>query len=552
MIFPRRVRLLIVCVTLAGSLLALSAIAQAPPAAAPSAPEIPADYPYAVAKIPEPALLNPKSKDYLELARAKSRVLTGQVAFSEGKADFDRWYGHFFRALTLPDQAEHLPDRRKELVKDLQTVFSRSPEVHKQLSDMTLSFCRNLANPARNFHPAVRYNAMLIIGELNRKEPTATQSVPDPLPAGLAVLLEELKNPAQIDAVRLAALIGIQRHVQLDLARPAADKMSREEKSEIYQQMLGMLTMDHPAGRSKEGHEWMQRRAIETLVQMGILDDSNAAFAAVEGFLDDPKRGMALRIAAAKALKSIDAKSRATINPTMLAYRLSVLAGDACRAELTQLEKLSKKQASAMDSYGSMMGYGAGGDAGMGMGMAPGMGPGMGMGMGMGPGMGMGMGMDGSAQADPRVIPTQRRLLTELFAVQDGLKGLATVAKADVTNDLAALEKAVETTIKLVQGPPPAEKPRTPGMVGAMGPGAPVSPAAAKGQLPLTVESLTKDLKKRTDEIEKITQRLAPPSAKPPADPDDLEIPGVPAPAPTTPAPAPEKAAAVPSTRQSR
>ena len=66
----------------------------------------------------------------------------------------------------------------------------------------------------QNYHPAARYNAMLIVGELNDKEAVkggSSPTAPEPSAQALIAMLKELDSPTQIDPVRVACLINYGR-----------------------------------------------------------------------------------------------------------------------------------------------------------------------------------------------------------------------------------------------------------------------------------------------------------------------------------------------------
>ena len=58
------------------------------------------------------------------------------------------------------------------------------------------------------YHPAVQVNAMLMIGELN-----SVEQPPTPLPEALDAMIAAVQDTKLSDAVRVAALVGIERHV---------------------------------------------------------------------------------------------------------------------------------------------------------------------------------------------------------------------------------------------------------------------------------------------------------------------------------------------------
>jgi len=148
---------------------------------------------------------------------------------------------------------------------------------------------------------------MLVIGALNAVEYGARVNdqkalVPEPLSEALDVLISEYKSPTQIDAVRVAALVGIDRHVKLDLAKPKDRAIPVPKKKVILDEMISLLTAAPPAGRTAEGHIWMQRRAIDILAVLNAVGNSSEANAALEKIVADTDAPISLRCTASEAL----------------------------------------------------------------------------------------------------------------------------------------------------------------------------------------------------------------------------------------------------------
>jgi hypothetical protein len=173
-----------------------------------------------------------------QVSQLKNNVLTGSAGFAENQNSLRSWYANYrFRMFTQPDQFHKLPDMRKEVLDDLRRA-ARSREARTEVLRTTVEymsmFARNQTRTGAplNFHPAVRYNAMLLIGDLNAEEPSPQQRYPDPLPAALTFLVGEYKRPNQTDALKLGAIIGILRHVQRGPSRvPIGFSWRRSRKS---------------------------------------------------------------------------------------------------------------------------------------------------------------------------------------------------------------------------------------------------------------------------------------------------------------------------------
>ncbi|HUG69591.1 MAG TPA: hypothetical protein VMM76_17700 [Pirellulaceae bacterium] len=446
------------------------------------------------------------------------KVLSGQIPFDDaGKKVLDEWYmSYYLKSFTSAENLGALPEMRNTLLnKDLRPARSAAAIAH--VRSLVLGFMKGYAQNSGkyNFHPAVRYNAMLVIGDLNLVEYGARYPnnqkamVPEPLPEALDLLISEYKSPTQIDAVRVAALVGLDRHVKLDLGRPAEGRIPGPKKKVIVDEMIALLNSAPPATRSPAGHTWMQRRAIDILAALGMVGVYPEANAALEKIVADKDAPISLRCTASEALARWAPNGQKN-DASTVSRNLGLIAVKACKDELDRiaalvtqekemkmLRELIKKPNPAAtgqfgaggygggtemsgggEMYGGDMGaggeemYGGGDDMPGGMGGMGDMDGGMGgMDGGMG-GMYGGMGgmyggMPGIGPAaiptDPRIIWSQRRLKYQLTCVKQGLRGMAIAGKSSQHEKVVdQITKAVELALALTD--PPAEKPDLEGL----------------------------------------------------------------------------------------
>lgn len=420
------------------------------------------------------------------LALVKGRILMGSVPLDEqGAQQFDRWYkGYFFPSFTKPDELSTLTDKREELKKDLRVV--KSAAVHDRLLTVTFAYMKGIVqSPKYNFHPAVRFNAMLMIGDLNQTEASVQQRFPDPYPPALDVMVQEFNNPNQTDAVRVAAMLGMLRHAKLDWTRQSNQRIPAATRTAIVNDMLALLkSKDPPGSRTPEGHAWMQRLASEVVGALGAVGPMDEVNQVLATMVEDQEAPLPLRGSAARAWKFVmpPSQPKPSLDASQLSLKLAGLAVDACRKELERLEEEQEKAKlpTATGGGGYYGGYMGGMMEGMMSGMMSGgyeeemeseMGgyggeemygeEGMEMEMGGYGGEYGGYGYGGGTTAkpkDPLMDPFRRRIKTHLVAVQAGLAGAAKLAGggpqqpqvADVTqkiNDLlAATDPVVEET----------------------------------------------------------------------------------------------------------
>ncbi len=215
---------------------------------------------------------------------------TGAVKAGDDDALTDYFSLYYFPDWTQAKNAGQLPEKRHKFCLALRKAAGgAAPQFHDRLNSVALEFMNKLAQG--NFAPVVRVNAMLLIGDLNATEAVRTGVQPQPLPEALPVLLKNIDNPKQIDAVKAAALVGVARHVTMsggDAAVAAA--------------MLKVLKMPIPPGQIGDGYAAVQAGAAGVLGQLGVPGDGGANAAALAVLAANAKAPLAARCAAARAL----------------------------------------------------------------------------------------------------------------------------------------------------------------------------------------------------------------------------------------------------------
>ncbi len=407
----------------------------------------------------------------------KEAILRGSEPFeAQATKDFlQNYYSrYYFPLLTYPKNIGDWPKTRVNLTRTLAATNLQTPpllQVHDFLVEVVYQSMLPLIRG--NYHPAVRCNAMLLLGSLNSQDPLFVGDAkrpPVPLIKSLGVMLSELGNPQQIDGVRAAALVGILRHVEID--RQLADGERRlaegNRDAAIADAMLKLVNEKQaPEGRTQAGHDWMRRRAIEILGYLGSPGQNNSVVAGLDGLLTDNKAPVSLRCAAAEAMGRLRLPANAGIKISDAAKKLATVAVFACQKEIQRVEDQETREAKDKLQAMGGAGYGMGGgymDAsgyGGSMGGMPSMMPEMGgmpYGMpggssgGMMPGYGMPeYGMPGAAPAakfNPlgyRILLTRRRIAHEMLLVKRGLLGPDATLKTSPAAAAAAAAAAKTT-----------------------------------------------------------------------------------------------------------
>lgn len=416
---------------------------------------------------------------YKKLESVKLQILSERLPLEANKNELRRWYGLQFAQMTQLDRLDRLPALRQDFLKDL--AITKSEPVHTFVLDTLYRGMELLRKESMTaggkvyrLHPAVRFNAMLLIGDLNAQERGVQRQFPVPYRQALQTLVLVFRDPKEPESLRMAALLGILRHAKLDWSLAGPEKLTGPQRGGLIGLMRQVVeTKTPPAGSSPEGLIWMQRRAIETLSALGAVGEDPAITTTLVSLVGDAKSPPSLRCAAANALRYTPAQGK--LDPVQASNRLGQLATAICQNELAWIETTKEKEArkklvsggmggypgmGGMDGYGAVGGMGMLGGPDMGMPAGPaGMG-GMGMGAGGmgddgmeglmsaggegaagygamaggfggmgGPGMGPagmggpGMGFKPLAPEDPKLSLARRRLKYQLVAVDNGLRG---------------------------------------------------------------------------------------------------------------------------------
>jgi hypothetical protein len=239
---------------------------------------------------------------------------------------FDSYFtDYFFARWSAPDDVTSLTGKsdRPEL-----RVFFRATEggdVYNRLNTLTLEMMKKLA--AGNFHPAVRVNAVMTIGELNVDDKTGT-----PLPGALKELTAAAENAKYPYAVRAAAMIGVVRHA-------SETGLDDESRKALTASMLRLAASESPTDTPSVGQAWLFARTLETLGLLGSVGDQNAVFQAIFKAVGDAKLPLFVRTAAVEALGQLEYAGTSGVNGTETTAALGEFVLAVCGDELRRLEK---------------------------------------------------------------------------------------------------------------------------------------------------------------------------------------------------------------------
>ncbi|MDG1872858.1 MAG: hypothetical protein P8J27_03035 [Mariniblastus sp.] len=329
-------------------------------------------------------------------------------------------------------------------------------------------------------HPASRLSAVYLIGMLDDVPAVRLDGqVPVPSKSAFAKLGQILlsNDPEIKDYLKVAAIAGIERHVEID--RAVGGQIPNQQKQALTAQFKTML--DNKA--TDDLSYWMKRRSMQILGLMGEASSADTAIATLKS-----DAGQWLKLDAVEALSRLPSSSlgaekslEASVAITDFVEKAIEQESKEIKAAVAKLIKdgilfqdidllanpvdyqkdaAAETGASAGGGGGDRGGPGLGGGMGGGMGgpglgggMGGGLGGGMGGGLGGGPGMGGGRdGITGAGMEKPQIeLPGY-----QLHIIRRRIKSLAYLSsitlggddgKRGLTQNLGENEKLIVTEI---------------------------------------------------------------------------------------------------------
>ena len=267
-------------------------------------------------------------------ARGAAQQCLRNPADAAAKAKFVEYFkNYYFPAMTRtePERLGALGKMREDLFKQWMFKTSNEP-LQQELTDMAFSEMGKVVaakNPPA--HPAARYNAILIIGQLDEKYSPDGRQPPKPLPQATKALTAVVDSATAKDArfppaVILGAIVGLERRAQL------RQSLTPEEVGAMSSALMKLVAHDEPIQEmDPDAYSWMRLRAAEVLAQFGSVGDKNAVHAAIIKLATTGK-SLDDRCAAASLLEKLEYKD-VKLDDAGTAQPLFALARDLSAAE---------------------------------------------------------------------------------------------------------------------------------------------------------------------------------------------------------------------------
>ena len=178
-----------------------------------------------------------------------------------------------------------------------------------------------------DFHPAVKLNAMLVLGDLNDKQPKRKEKAIPRVNTqrDLIAYLESAENLS--DVLLVGALDGMQRHIH--------DQLDINRKKRIAKVVAPIVSGTAVSGRDEVVAVWIRRQAIDLLGQIGIPGAEKSEYVKkLYQVISNQDDLLPVRIAAAQAISKMNLSNLQPKAVEVLVQSLTQLAVDACESEL--------------------------------------------------------------------------------------------------------------------------------------------------------------------------------------------------------------------------
>jgi hypothetical protein len=292
---------------------------------------------------------DPPEPEAKKAQSAATQAIRNPASFAANQAQIKEFFNnYYFKHMTgsSPEQLATLGIARYALFRDF-LWKSENDQVQKALTDLAYEAMRNiLVAKDPPYHPAVRYNAILILGMLDEQyaREGATARPPKPharansaLAAIVKLAADDKANHDFPPAVILGAVIGLERHAQLRGSLPPNNvKAMSDALIALVNQSQPILEMD------REAFNWLRLRAANALATLGTPGQNNAVHDALVKLIGDLK-STDDRCSAAALLAKIKYDG-AKVDGAATADRLFALARDLATEESKRATEFNEKQ----------------------------------------------------------------------------------------------------------------------------------------------------------------------------------------------------------------
>lgn len=268
----------------------------------------------------------------------------------------------YFPAWTRPANLPQIGAKRSEFLRTFYPVGGGGAETRELINEETKNVMAVFIAP--EYHPVLRYNAMLLLGELRTTDANVGTGQPEvPYAPSNAIILSALEDADQSDAVKVAAWVGLQR--RCELYGPSLNGMDNNEKRKVLSLTVQMLEADEaPEGRNDDVHLWMRRRAMDVVAALRTAGPQGVFAKALDKIIENDDLPTLARCEAmvVKGNLNFDQATREALDIPGLSVRMARISQKAIEEDLEWFDK-----ALALYEKNKLGGAGQYGLGGMGM-----------------------------------------------------------------------------------------------------------------------------------------------------------------------------------------
>ncbi len=288
-----------------------------------------------------------KSLPIDERARALRTIANRYVKSPTGDpADRQKLNDYVFKyhlpKMTQTDSASlgELGKMRFELMRNI--LRPAEPALATELTNNIFNGMKTIV-PSGDYHRAVRYSALLLIGQLDaRYAPDSGSAKPQPLPAATSFLcavtkagLAKSNVPAELIA---GSLVGLERHARFAAGLPQA------QQAELASTLLAVVNRDElPQDVGRDVEQWITWRAATALAGLNTLGPNNIVHEALMKRLADESADVDSRVRIAGLLGKLNYQG-ATLDDAKVTRSLLSLATAVGSSEAKFAEDFEQSQ----------------------------------------------------------------------------------------------------------------------------------------------------------------------------------------------------------------
>lgn len=289
-----------------------------------------------------------KSAGKAEAAKAAKEAgetakILREGAVKENEKALAGYFGKFWKNFKGSGQ-DDLPKLRKDLRNFFKAAHAgKSAEAYQWLNDLTYTATREIIKPTSKFSTPVKYNALLMIGELNDSEGEGGKA--KPYSKALPLLIGFVQSDKTDDYMKVAALIGLERFA-------SSGGVPADKVESLTDTLLKIVTQkDPPAGRDPAAHQYLRRSAAQVLAGLGSPGKDNRVLKAFQDIVADPNSRLTLRCETALYIGQLKYPPAAKVDLQQLANLLGTQAIEQCKSEMESAKNANRSPSRRLLMY---------------------------------------------------------------------------------------------------------------------------------------------------------------------------------------------------------